>query len=69
MSGLTDELLVKNEITYVNGIWDKVSQQRSARKAETDQLKENFEKLQVYQRKGSQGFLKKLRDDLIGIAF
>jgi hypothetical protein len=32
-------------------------------------LRENFDKLRVFQRKGSQGFLKKLRDDLINIAF
>lgn len=32
MQGLTDELLLANEITYVNSIWDKVSQQRNARK-------------------------------------
>ena len=36
MSGLTDELLVSNEITYVNGIWDRVSQHRNARKADSD---------------------------------
>lgn len=36
MSGLTDALLVSNEIAYVNSIWDKVSQQRSARKADSD---------------------------------
>lgn len=25
MSGLTDEMLLENEIAYVNTIWDKVS--------------------------------------------
>ena len=25
MSGITDELLLSNEIQYVNGIWEKVS--------------------------------------------
>lgn len=25
MSGLTDELLLANEISYVNGIWEKVN--------------------------------------------
>lgn len=69
MSGLSDELMVMNEITYVNGIWDKVSQQRNARKADSDQLRDNFDKLKVFQRKGSQGFLQKLRNELVGIAF
>lgn len=36
MGGLTDELLVANEISYVNGIWDRVSQHRNARKADSD---------------------------------
>ena len=31
MTGLSDELLLENEIAYVNAIWDKVSQHRSAR--------------------------------------
>ncbi|MFO0116434.1 MAG: hypothetical protein ACK521_02025 [bacterium] len=48
MSGLSDELMVMNEITYVNGIWDKVSQQRNARKADSDQLRDNFDKLKVF---------------------
>ena len=69
MSGLTDEMLVSNEVTYVNGIWDRVSQHRNARKADSDQLRENFDKLKIFQKKGSQGFLNKLRDDLIGVAF
>ena len=43
MSGLTDELLLANEITYVNSVWDKVSQQRNARKADSDQLRDNFD--------------------------
>ena len=28
MGGLTDELLLANEIAYVNGIWEKVGQHR-----------------------------------------
>jgi len=36
MRGLSDDLLVTNEISYVNGIWDKVSQHRNARKADSD---------------------------------
>ena len=69
MKGLTDELLVANELAYVNGIWDKVCQHRNARKADSDQLRENFDKLKAFQKKGSGGFLKKLREDLIFIAF
>ena len=29
MAGLTDQLLLENEIGYVNGVWEKVNQQRS----------------------------------------
>ena len=36
MGGLTDELLLENEIAYVNAIWDKVSQHRSARNADSE---------------------------------
>jgi Domain of unknown function (DUF4455) len=36
MRGLTDELLVANELAYVNGVWDKVCQHRNARKADSD---------------------------------
>lgn len=32
MAGLSDELLLTNEITYVNGIWEKVSHHRQARR-------------------------------------
>ena len=69
MGGLTDELLLENEIAYVNAIWDKVSQHRSARLADSEQLRANLDQLQVFQQKGSTGFLNKLRDDLINIAF
>ena len=31
MTGLTDELLLANEIGYVNGVWEKVSLQRKSR--------------------------------------
>jgi hypothetical protein len=43
MEGLTDELLLANEITYVNSIWDKVSQQRNSRKQESDALRDSFD--------------------------
>ena len=69
MSGLTDQLLLENEITYVNAIWDKVSQHRSARKADADQLRDNLDQLRNFQQKGSTGFLNKLREDLVTIAF
>lgn len=69
MSGLTDEHLLENEIAYVNTIWDKVSQHRSARNADSEQLRANLDQLQAFQSKGSTGFLNKLRDDLINIAF
>ena len=36
MSGLTDELLLENEIAYVNSIWDKVSLHRSARNTDSE---------------------------------
>jgi hypothetical protein len=29
MAGLTDELLLANEIGYVNGIWEKATYQRN----------------------------------------
>ena len=48
MSGLTDEDLLANEIAYVNAIWDKVSQHRNARKADSDQLRANFDQLKVF---------------------
>jgi len=28
MEGLSDELLLANEIGYVNGVWEKVTKQR-----------------------------------------
>jgi hypothetical protein len=43
MQGLTDELLLANEITYVNSIWDKVSQPRNARTEESDALRDSFD--------------------------
>ena len=69
MLGLSDELLLENEIAYVNAIWDKVSQHRSARLADSEQLRANLDQLRAFQAKGSTGFLNKLREDLINIAF
>jgi len=48
LSGLTDELLLANEISYVNGIWDKVSNQRNARKTDSGQLSDNLEQLKAF---------------------
>ena len=48
MGGLTDELLLDNEIAYVNGIWDKVSQHRSARNADSEQLRANLDQLRAF---------------------
>ena len=62
MDSLTDENLLANEITFVNGVWDKVQQYRQARKADSDQLRLNFDKLKEFQLKGSTGFLDKLKN-------
>ena len=48
MSGLTDKDLLENEIAYVNSIWDKVSQHRNARNADSDQLRANFDSLKAF---------------------
>jgi hypothetical protein len=36
IDSLTDENLVSNEITFPNGVWDKIQQHRQSRKADTD---------------------------------
>lgn len=69
IASLTDKNLVSNEITFVNGVWDKIQQHRASRKADTEQLRENLDNLKVFQQKGSTGFLTKLSDQLIFIAF
>lgn len=69
MASLTDQALVSNEVTFVNGVWDKVQLHRTSRKADTDLLRENLDKLKAFQAKGSTGFLSKLRDSLVFIAF
>ena len=48
MNGLSDELLLANEIAYVNGIWEKVSHHRQARKDELRQLRQNFDDLKTF---------------------
>lgn len=48
MGSLSDDLLLVNEIAYVNEVWEKVNAHRVARKADTDLLRENFDKLKVF---------------------
>lgn len=49
MGGLSDDLLLANEIVYVNGIWEKVGTvHRQARKDELKRLRENFDSLKVF---------------------
>ena len=48
MGGLTDELLLNNEIQYVNGVWEKVSQHRQARKEEIQHLRASFDDLKTF---------------------
>lgn len=69
MNSLTDEKLLASELSYVNSVWEKCVQHRSARKADSDKLADEFEKLRDYQSKGSTVFLQSLRDELIFIAF
>lgn len=49
MKGLTDELLLANEIVYVNGIWEKINQQREARRDEVKHLRASFDDLKAFQ--------------------
>ena len=53
MLGLSDELLLENEIEYVNGVWEKVNHQRSLRNIEVSNLRENLDNLKIFQQKGS----------------
>jgi hypothetical protein len=69
IESLTDTNLVSNEITFVNGVWDKIQQHRTSRKADTEQLRDSLDSLRTFQEKGSTGFLNKLRENLVFIAF
>ncbi len=69
MSGLTDNLLLTNEIQYVNAIWEKVSQHRAARKEQLQMLRLNFDELKMFQKKGSGGYLDSMRANLVNVAF
>ena len=69
MGGLTDHLLLANELAYVNGVWEKVSQHRDARKDELSHLRASFDDLKTFEQKGSGGYLKSMRENLVNIAF
>lgn len=49
MACLSDELLLENEISYVNGVWEKVNNQRSLRNLEVNNLREGFDNLKIFQ--------------------
>jgi hypothetical protein len=66
---LTDANLLANEITFVNGVWDKVQQHRASRKEESDHLRLSLDNLKAWQSKGSTASLDKLKDSLVFIAF
>jgi hypothetical protein len=69
MACLSDELLLENEISYVNGVWEKVNNQRSLRNLEVNNLRESFDNLKIFQQKGSGSYLGGMRQKLIDIAF
>jgi vesicle coat complex subunit len=69
MDGLTDELLLSNEISYVNGVWEKVSYHRDSRKDSVSHLRSSFDDLRIFQQKGSGGYLDSMRKNLVEIAF
>lgn len=69
MKGINDEDLLANEIAYVNGVWEKVNNHRKARKEELHKLREELDELKAFQQKGSGGYLKGMRDNLVFIAF
>jgi hypothetical protein len=69
MEGLSDDLLLKNEIGYVNGVWDKVNNQRTQRNEQVQHLRESLDNLKSFQQKGSGSYLGGMRQKLIDIAF
>jgi hypothetical protein len=69
MEGLNDESLLANEIDYVNGVWEKVNQQRIQRNEQVQNLREKLNNLKVFQQKGSGSYLGGMRQKLIDIAF
>lgn len=69
MAGLSDELLLANEIGYVNGVWEKVTKQRQLRQEEVQNLSNSLKNLRTFQEKGSGSYLSGMRQKLIDIAF
>ena len=69
MKGLADDLLLANEIAYVNGIWEKVNRIREQRKKDVGALRTSFDELKKFEKKGSGGYLDSMRTNLINIAF
>lgn len=69
MSGLSDELLLANEIGYVNGVWEKVNHQRSLRNQQVEHLRNGLDNLKIFQQKGSFSYIDGMRSKLIDIAF
>mmetsp|Transcript_41807 Transcript_41807/g.63880 ORF Transcript_41807/g.63880 Transcript_41807/m.63880 type:complete len:82 (+) Transcript_41807:456-701(+) len=69
MEGLSDDLLLANEIGYVNGVWEKVNMQRSSRSNEVQNLRDSLDNLKAFQQKGSGSYLGGMRQKLIDIAF
>jgi hypothetical protein len=48
MLGLADDLLLENEIEYVNSVWEKVNNQKSLRNLEVSNLRENLDNLKIF---------------------
>ena len=48
MDGLSDELLLANEIGYVNGVWEKVNMQRNSRVNEVQALRDSLDNLKAF---------------------
>ena len=48
MNGLSDELLLANEIGYVNGVWEKVNIQRNSRNDQVKNLRDGLDNLRAF---------------------
>jgi len=48
MEGLSDDLLLANEIGYVNGVWEKVNGQRSQRNQKVQDLRQGLDDLKAF---------------------
>lgn len=69
MHGLSDDLLLANEIGYVTGVWEKVTNQRNNRTSQVQYLRESLNKLKSFQKKGSGSYIDGMREKLVNIAF